>query len=315
MFAHRAQDLNSSHRRWLQEMQMRIARLETLTPEKPKFTYLVQSSPECSSPELPADEKMFESQENGLFVGNLDNTKPNVDLQVMVFNHFAQFGQVSSVRVSKDTCNRPYALVHFSQPGVTDVILGQIDGPISNQTALTLNGRHLRIEKSRSNCTLFIKHIPAEMTEKQVYSILVLAGPLVGFNMLTPALTGSSCSTALAAFSSRSSALAAANQLKQYTEWELSIKQEIIPNKEDDFSNNSIYIAKLNYGLVTPSLLRSRFSNYGPVDQILLNIYPFQKIATAYVKFVSEGSCHWAVQKEHDAAWLGSIIRVEIKKN
>ncbi|KAJ9075632.1 hypothetical protein DSO57_1034017 [Entomophthora muscae] len=248
-----------------------------------------------------------DSSENCLFVGNLDNSRDALDLRASVLRHFAQLGAVSSVRINRDPSNRPYALVYFEHAGQVDAILKK--GKIT-----VLDGRHLRVEKSRTNCSLFIDSIPAGLHAVQVRSILAQYGSIREFNMLGTAYSQLPHSIAYVTYSSRTAAIFALSQIKQTTEWKADLKIEVKPTLTTAYDHRSIYIGKLNPDCISPKLLVERFRKYGAIDHLLLLVHPTQTLACAYVKYGTPSACYAAVRAENGAIWQGSALRVEMKR-
>lgn len=84
-----------------------------------------------------------------LFVASLIFSKSDEELITSVHNHFKPYGAITSVKVLRDTHNRPYAFVQYTndEDCQTAIKLGHHS---------ILDGRQLRCEAAKVNRTLFI---------------------------------------------------------------------------------------------------------------------------------------------------------------
>ncbi|KAI0244156.1 hypothetical protein L0F63_000860 [Massospora cicadina] len=246
-----------------------------------------------------------DNTDNCLFVGNLDNTRDADYLRMSVLHYFSQLGSVTSVRINRDNSNRPYALVYFVHASQASSILKQ-------SKSIVLDGRHLRVEKSRTNCSLFIDSIPTELNAAEVRGILAQFGSIREFNMLGAAFSQLPHNLAYVTYTCRTSAIFALSQIKRMTSWNADLKIESTPIAYD---HRSIYVGRLNPECVSSKLLVERFKKYGTIGHLLILVHPNQNLACAYIKFSTPASCYAAVRAENGAEWQGCTLRVEMKRN
>ena len=70
-------------------------------------------------------------------------------LCVSVTDHFKQWGTLATVKVLRDTCNRPYAFVQYTTDSDSKLAIEKGHNSV-------LDGRNIRCEAAKVNRTLFV---------------------------------------------------------------------------------------------------------------------------------------------------------------
>lgn len=111
------------------------------------------------------------SEPSSIFVANLSSNMDNQKLASDVYDLFSKFGEIYPVRVCRDSLNRPFAFVNFKNGENTYKLLHK---------KLYLHSRLLRIERTRSNCTLEIPNVSDLQYKsiKEIEQFLLTFGPI-----------------------------------------------------------------------------------------------------------------------------------------
>jgi RNA recognition motif-containing protein len=106
-----------------------------------------------------------------MFVANLNSNLSNEQLASDVADLFSKYGEITHVKVSRDSYNRPFAFVQFLNGELISEILGKKH---------YLHSRTLRIERTKSNSTLKIHSLSqlSYRSTEEIENFLSNFGPI-----------------------------------------------------------------------------------------------------------------------------------------
>ncbi|RCI04500.1 hypothetical protein CU098_003021, partial [Rhizopus stolonifer] len=122
-----------------------------------------------------SQEKKKENPAACVFVASLNKELSDEDLHTSVYNHFLQWGPLSSVKVLKDWLKRPYAFsVQDSKKAIKEA-----PGTI-------LNGRSIRCEPARVNRSICLVSFNQPFHKQYIQSTLSAFGDIEDMTILQP---------------------------------------------------------------------------------------------------------------------------------
>ncbi|KAG7666009.1 uncharacterized protein J8A68_000439 [[Candida] subhashii] len=260
-----------------------------------------------------------------VFVASLCSTKSDDELCLSVTNHFKKWGKLSTVKVLRDTCNRPYAFVQYTN----DV---DSKNAIEKGHNSILDGRNIRCEAAKVNRTLFISS-KSFLTEGVVKERLIKYGQIE--NLLPSSFKGEIFEVRnpsrgyrnwFCKFVYRDDAIRAFANLTEENlyrvEWAQNIERDtkasIALVKNDDsiemkvkFDKFSIFVGQLN-SEITEDDLRHRFEKHGEIAEI--NLIKKPSTTFAFIKFEEETSAASSVERENHSMFCGKTMHVQYRE-
>ncbi|KAF9273280.1 hypothetical protein BGZ68_001644 [Mortierella alpina] len=232
--------------------------------------------------------------------------------------HFKKWGPLLNVKVLKDWMQRPYSFVQFEVG--TKEMLDRVEDArramVEAQNSV-IDGRHIRIEQARVNRTLLLLRLGRTTTEQDIIDVLEQYGPLEDVSVFHDLGPVRNKRYAFAKFCYRDDAINAFMGLRNDSKWTI----EWAPNltKENQIERESVFVGQLNPDLVTESVLRERFQEYGNIENIHLvkRTRPGtnQSSAFAFIDFDDEQSARAAIDNENNSSFLGTTIRVQYRES
>lgn len=257
-----------------------------------------------------------------VFVASLCATKTDDDLCRSVTHHFKQFGELSSVKVLRDTSNRPYAFVQYTND--TDSLQAIKLGHKSE-----LDGRTLRCEAAKVNRTLFI-NFKQLLTKVEVENILEKFGQIEGTsrsNSFGKVYGHSQLKNKywFIKYVYRDDAIRAfanlTNDSPYIVEWAQNIdnrvkKFEHVHGGEAEklgpiFDKYSVFIGQLQ-NETNELELTKRFQQHGQIESINLFKKPGNNFA--FIKFTKEEAAARAVELENHSMFHDKTIHVQYRE-
>ncbi|KAK6454989.1 uncharacterized protein RJT20DRAFT_120636 [Scheffersomyces xylosifermentans] len=290
---------------------------------------LILSSKDTESDELKSEDSDLEPMVRGrpsscVFVASLCSSKSDDELCVSVTEHFQKWGKLSTVKVLRDTSNRPYAFVQYTND--YDSKRAIIKGHNS-----VLDGRNIRCEAAKVNRTLFVSSNES-ISEAVIRNHLAKFGEI---ELLCPSnsfghLYRSNGYTRISRnwfckFVYRDDAIRAfANITEAKTfnvEWTQNIEEEDeekdylrIRGKIDEnvtFDKFSIFVGQLSSD-VTQEDVESRFSRHGTI--VTANLVKKGSNTFAFIKYEDESSAAGAVERENHSMFKGKTMHVQYRE-
>lgn len=261
-----------------------------------------------------------------VFVASLRSNMLDDELCVSVNNHFKQWGQLSTVKVLRDTSNRPYAFVQY---------LNEKDSKLAIQKGHNsiLDGRSIRCEAAKVNRTIFITS-PLSLSVVAVETKLSKFGEI---EELIPSNTAGQCykdAPNLRGYKNwyckyvyRDDAIKAYANLTEEgayeVEWAQNVdKSKTVSFKEDTglstkvvnkprFDKFSIFIGQLS-AKITEAELRERFQRHGAITS--LHLIKKRENVFAFITFKDESSAASSVEVENHAMLSGKTMHVQYRE-
>ncbi|KAI5955244.1 hypothetical protein KGF54_001805 [Candida jiufengensis] len=257
-----------------------------------------------------------------VFVASLRSNMSDDDLCVSVTNHFEKWGQLSTVKVLRDTSNRPYAFVQYEneQDSKNAIKYGHDS---------ELDGRFIRCEAAKVNRTLFIR-------SKNNLSEILIETKLSSFGeieeLLPSNFSGQIYNDAptlqgyknwFCKFVYRDDAIKAYANLTEegvyQVDWAQNVdkRRTIKYRREEDenskaaFDKFSIFIGQLNSN-ITETELRERFERHGGIENLHLIKKPDNTFA--FITFIDEASAARSVEVENHSMLCGKTMHVQYRE-
>lgn len=275
-----------------------------------------------------------------VFVASLAASLTDDELSLSVTNHFKQWGELALVKVLRDSSNRPYAFVQYSNDKDAKKALKHGQHSI-------LDGRAIRCEPAKVNRTLYIATTSgSDIPIKEIKDILTSFGEIeqiIGNN--DNAYRKSNLNKAwFCQFAFRDDAIRAYANLRLSLNWVVEWAQNIesptdsversvsfsddstnAKTTNNKYSTNfidestpevvidnfSIFIGQLD-SKVTKDKLVERFSRHGKVIDCTLVLRPGNNFA--FIKFDSEQAAASAVEKENHTVFLEKTMHVQYRE-
>lgn len=260
-----------------------------------------------------------------VFVASLCHSKTDEELSKAVFDRFKAFGEILSTKVLRDSENRPYAFVQYTNEN--DCVKA-----IENGNRITLHGRLLRCEKAKVNRTLFVK-FPHALNKADCLC------SMMKFGEIEDTVVSDQYGTLVefqrefgyfwfVQFVYREDAIKAYAGLvgnkKYHAEWAQNIDSTTFGQGinftsnfrqfKHSFDKYAIFIGKLSKD-TTEDDLNERFSKHGEISHIHLCSKPENDTNFAFIKYVSESGPASAVEIENHTMIKGKTIHVQYKEH
>ncbi|ODQ79562.1 hypothetical protein BABINDRAFT_13877 [Babjeviella inositovora NRRL Y-12698] len=254
-----------------------------------------------------------------VFVASLSSSMSDDHLCMSVTKHFLKWGELSMVKVLRDTSNRPYAFVQFSTD--VDAKKAILEGQHS-----ILDGRSIRCESARVNRTLYIApesvqelgvdHVRESMEEFGEVEQL-MPYPLYGGLHPRQARSGDKTSHAFfCKYAYRDDAIRAYANLRNdrawIVEWAQNLDSPADMLEDVTIDKFSVFVGQLD-PRVTEEKLVDRFSNHGPIAEAVLVQRPNNN-CFGFIKFETEVAAAAAVEKENHAIFMEKTMHVQYRE-
>ncbi|KAI5965625.1 uncharacterized protein KGF55_000987 [Candida pseudojiufengensis] len=257
-----------------------------------------------------------------VFVASLRSSMSDDELCVSVTNHFAKWGQLSTVKVLRDTSNRPYAFVQYvNEQDSKDAIKYGHNSE--------LGGRYIRCEAAKVNRTLFIrsKNLLSEIsieTKLSSYGEIEDLSPSNSKGQVynnAPAFQG--YNNWFCKFVYRDDAIKAYASLTEegiyHVDWAQNVdkRNTIKYRKNEDnepkaaFDKFSIFIGQLSSN-VSENDLKERFERHGGIEHLHLVRKPDNTFA--FITFLDESSAARSVEVENHSMLCGKTMHVQYRE-
>lgn len=258
-----------------------------------------------------------------VFVASLCSTLSDDELSISVTNHFQQWGSLATVKVLRDTCNRPYAFVQYTTDEQSKLAIEKGHNSV-------LDGRNIRCEAAKVNRTLFL-------SSKSLLNYEVVEDRLSAFGELED-LVPSTAKGELynnansekgyknwfCKFVYRDDAIRAYANLTEEgiykIEWTQNIDKSSARKSDGEesefdtrvkFDKFSIFVGQLN-PTVTDESLGERFQRHGEI--INLNLVKKANNTFAFIKYKDESSAASAVERENHSMFCGKTMHVQYRE-
>lgn len=325
-----------------------MAITKSITPSDSSYESISDTDSNSNS-ELSYSESI-ESSKNSIrnqpssciFVASLASTLTDENLSISVTNHFKKFGDLKMVKVLRDSKNRPYAFVQYTNDSDANKALKLAHGS-------KLDGRELRCERAKVNRTLHIT-TKLKLTDSDINNMCNEFGEieqLIKSNSTSLYQRRNSLNAWFVRFVYRDDAIRAFANIRSdpnlIVNWVQNIddttnndtKQKFTKkilnnweNKENVFNNSfyennnintnnitidkkSIFVGQLSNN-VTEKNLNERFSIHGKINNITLIIKPNNIFA--FIEFDTEESAASAFEKENHSIFLNKTMHVQYKE-
>lgn len=301
-------------------------------PNKSKSPDKLSSS---TTSTIPGNESNSDTQSSGstsyssvrgkpsacVFVASLCASKNDDDLCISVTNHFKQFGQLSSVKVLRDTSNRPYAFVQYTNENDSNNAIDKGHNSI-------LDDRILRCEPAKVNRTLFI-NFKQMFSQQDLIQLLKKFGEIEQTYMSTVSgklLNDNGLSKYwFIKFVYRDDAIRCFANLTVSSNYSVEWAKNIESNnektynsyKQENFESSarfdkfSIFVGQLNPD-ITESELSERFERHGKIE--LISLIKRATNTFAFIKYASEVGAARAVEVENHALFMNKTIHVQYRE-
>ncbi|KAI8374909.1 hypothetical protein BD560DRAFT_87641 [Blakeslea trispora] len=259
-----------------------------------------------------------------VFVASLSKDVPDTELQSDVYQHFLQWGTLSSVKVLKDWLKRPYAFVQFERTEDSKRAIKEAPGTI-------LHGRSIRCEPARVNRSICLVSFSQPFHKKFIHSALSTFGEIEEINILQP--HGKFHSTVVK-FRYREDAIKAylalkfsdfeqinRYQQKWFVEWASNMDADNlygICSNECRLDKSSVFVGNLPQ-CTQQEELHNLFDSYGKVLHVHLvqkpyNRYP-EKTKFAFIKYQHPFEAARAIDQENGNIFKGKTLRVSYRQH
>lgn len=280
-----------------------------------------------------------------LFVASLVFSKSDEELITSVTEHFKVYGPITSVKVLRDTYNRPYAFVQYTSDEDCQLAIKKGHNSL-------LDGRHLRCEAAKVNRTLFINYNRNQGPEAVRKSLTNFGNiesvhPANKFGLIRNHFEESKFW--FVKFMYRDDAIRAyanlSNSPELHVEWAKNVEElgtKKSNNSKDEgyknfksqagtkFDNFSVFVGHLKQG-ITEEDIRERFSRHGVIKDLRLidrsgNQHdkenkpqnPDSKEAKldnfAFIEYEEDSSAARAVELENHSIFRDKTIHVQYKE-
>ncbi|RLV96348.1 Meiotic activator RIM4 [Spathaspora sp. JA1] len=293
-----------------------------------------------SSKKMKPLENMNEDDQNFIrgrpsacvFVASLCSNMTDDELCISVTNHFQKWGKLATVKVLRDTCNRPYAFVQYTKDEDSRLAIEEGHNSI-------LDGRNIRCEAAKVNRTLFI-------SSKSFFSEELIRDRLSEFGEIEELVPSNSKGGIFVSsiaprgykhwfckFVYRDDAIRAFANLTEENlyrvDWAQNIDKANSKNhisfrynsQSDDndenldmklkFDKYSIFVGHLN-SETQESDLQERFERHGTISE--MNLVKKPNNTFAFIKYQEESSAASAVERENHSMFCGKTMHVQYRE-
>jgi RNA recognition motif-containing protein len=298
--------------------------------EELPFSSLTQEKGKSSEPKppyIPSSKNSVRGRPSAcVFVASLSSSKLDEDLSISVTRQFAKWGSLSTVKVLRDTSNRPYAFVQYTNE--LDCIRAIREGHNT-----ILHGRKIRCEAAKVNRTIFVSALN-NITEAVMSRRLGSFGEIE--QLVATNHTGDLFFTKIKAkgskswfckFAYRDDAIGAFASLTEEdtfkVEWAQNIEAEDVRHGRHENSYESGDIVKVKFDkfsvfigqlidAITEEELHVHFSFHGTIENIDLIRKP--KGTFAFIFYTEEVSAARAVERENHSILRGKAMHVQYRE-
>ncbi|KAJ3076915.1 hypothetical protein HDU98_011011 [Podochytrium sp. JEL0797] len=246
-----------------------------------------------------------------IFVANLDSTKTDNELFEKVWQHFVQWGELSEVKMDRDTANRPFAFVQFKNIAEAKRALLEAQGD-------SIDGREIRIEPAKVIRTLRVKYNP-NWNPRDVKTHFSKFGHIEDFKLLRFPDTMDLKGVAFIKYFSRADAIQAFLKTRKIPKWYIEWVKN--PSRHHEVDKRSLFVGKLNPERVTEDLLRFKFEKYGEIETLrlynpsaTLDALLEPRSAFAFIQYTNDHDAELAIDETHGSRWLERIIKVQYRE-
>ncbi|KAK6204563.1 uncharacterized protein RJT21DRAFT_137026 [Scheffersomyces amazonensis] len=287
--------------------------------EVQKVDNKVSRTSSISSVEKNNDEPFIRGKPSAcVFVASLCSNICDDDLCVSVTNHFSQWGKLSTVKVLRDTSNRPYAFVQYTNESDSKVAIEKGHNTL-------LDGRNIRCEAAKVNRTLYIifnenwlkRSVSLKMDQYGEVETLVSSDIQGRINKYSP----KNSRFWFVKFVYREDAIRAFADLTDEelieVEWAQNL-EEVARNRQEKpenipkFDKFSIFIGQIHPN-VEENELTERFKRHGEIEY--LNLVKKNNHNFAFIKYIKESSAASAVERENHSILHGKTMHVQYREN
>lgn len=256
-----------------------------------------------------------------VFVASLSATKNDDELCVSVTSHFRQWGELSTVKVLRDTANRPYAFVQYTNDDdcKTAIRCGHDSW---------LDGRNLRCEAAKVNRTLFlvcsepIEELDVKRLLKEFGEVeQIVASDAKGVVQLKEDQVLPSSRNWYVKFVYRDDAIRAFANLSEGDKYRVAWAQNVdLPSEEEleskttiklKYDKLSIFVGQLNPA-VKEEELTERFATHGVITDS--KIIRKGNSTFAFIRFEDEAAAASAVERENHAMLKHRTMHVQYRE-
>lgn len=268
-----------------------------------------------------------------VFVASLNSNRTDDELARLVTNSFEKWGDILSIKVLRDTANRPYAFVQYA----TDQ---ECNRAIELGHNSYLDARNIRCEHAKVNRTIFVKS-PIQLTESHVRDNFDTFGEIEqmvatngrGTRFLNiPGDEGAY--NWVCKFVYRDDAIRAfanlPNAVFYAAEWAKNIERDDdryfheeklqslsegvvwpLQSAGSEIDKQSIYVGQLRLQAKELEIVK-RFEQHGRVAGI--EIHQRRDSCFAFIRYASEISAASAVERENHAQFQGKALHVQYRE-
>ncbi|ODV66058.1 hypothetical protein HYPBUDRAFT_153587 [Hyphopichia burtonii NRRL Y-1933] len=263
-----------------------------------------------------------------VFVASLCSTLTDDELCISVTKHFEKWGDLSTVKVLRDTSNRPYAFVQYTNDNDCKRAIKLGQDSLSS-------GRRLRCEAAKVNRTLFISS-SSKLSENGLKEYLSIFGE---FDDIKPSdsdglvqITSNPEETFknwFVKFTYRDDAIRAYANLTEKSDLEVEWAQNLdeghygvlhhfnpknesgSQSKSYGFDRFSIFIGQLNSN-ITKEELTDRFEIHGNIKD--LSIIRKENNTFAFITYDDESAAASAVERENHSMLKDKTMHVQYRE-
>ena len=262
-----------------------------------------------------------------LFVASLNASRSQDQLDASVRQRFQKFGQLASVKVMRDSNNRPYAFVQFRRAADADMALRKCQGA-------SLDGRPMRIEKAHVNRTLRItsRIHGSQLHEHEIREHMRQFGLVDSIALASMSEDEESVEGLLVKYRHREDAITAFHAMKMNSHWcaewsvplgqpqdrSLAVPPYIVKAKAvaGIQEMSTVFAGNLNAERVTSELLKQKFAECGEIEDFSLfsKAHKANMYAYALIQYKDPVSAERAIREMNGTEWLDSVITVAPKE-
>lgn len=249
-----------------------------------------------------------------VFVASLASAKTDDYLSTSVSKHFCKWGNLVMVKVLRDTSNRPYAFVQYTNDSDASRALKEAHHSM-------LDGRMLRCEPAKVNRTLYVRASDGRyLSEFTIKKEMLEFGEIeqvtgAHYNNGRQKLSSTAKFNAwFCKFAYRDDAVRAYASLVGDPNWEVEWAQNIENKRQRSFSGidkSSVFVGQLSLN-ITKEILRKRFTSHGNILSIKMISRPSGSFA--FIKYDSEEATARAVERENHALLQGKTMHVQYRE-
>lgn len=246
-----------------------------------------------------------------VFVASLRASLSDDALCRSVTAHFLPYGALLSVKVLRDSSNRPYAFVQYSNDAACRRAIEAAHDSV-------LEGRRIRCEAAKVNRTLFLS-APVPVTAADVRRLaaaygdteLITASDING-NILVEANAGASFCW-FVKFSYRDDAINAFASLSEEGKFHVEWTQNIDDNYSMDtyLDKRLVYVGQLNPA-ATKHDIYTHFAAHGEIDDV--DLVQGASSVFAFVRYKTVAAAALAVSRDNHAMFMDTTIHVRYRQ-